>query len=357
MYTLTVGSGSGTFSGVLQGSAIGVLAIVKDGAGTQTLSGANLYTGGTTVSGGMLLINNTTGSGLGAGAMSVATGATLGGTGAFSGAVAVAGRLAPGPVTAVLSTGPLCFGSGGTLALELNGATPGSGHDQVAVTGAVDLSGVALDVSAATPLQVGDAFTVVSNDGADAVVGTFASGSAFTTGKYAFAIDYAGGDGNDVVLTASAITNLPPANTVPSGPQTVAEDTALVFSTANGNVVAISDADAGSAVMQVALTATNGTVTFTGTISDINAALDGLSFAPTPAFNGAAALQITTDDLGNTGSDGPKSDTDTVSITVTEVNDAPAAMNNALSSVAEDSGARAIPFTALTGNDSAGPAN
>src|SRR5207244_1416812 len=57
------------------------------------------------------------------------------------------------------------------------------------------------------------------------------------------------------------------------------------------------------------------------------------------------------------GAPDPKSDTATVSFTVTEVNDAPTAVNDALSSVAEDSGQRTIPFATLTANDSKGPAN
>ena len=44
-------------------------------------------------------------------------------------------------------------------------------------------------------------------------------------------------------------------------------------------------------------------------------------------------------------------------ITVTEVNDAPAAGNDPLSSVAEDSGVRLIAIASLLGNDSRGPAN
>ena len=67
----------------------------------------------------------------------------------------------------------------------------------------------------------------------------------------------------------------------------------------------------------------DATMTFTGSIIDINTALDGLSFAPTPDFNGAANLQIVTNDLGNTGSGGALSDTDDVAITVDAVNDAP----------------------------------
>ena len=120
-----------------------------------------------------------------------------------------------------------------------------------------------------------------------------------------------------------AITVLPvndaPVNTVP-GAQTINEDTALVFSGAKR--ITVSDVDAGTNPVQVTLTASQGTVTlagttgltfstgdgaadavmtFTGTLADINTALNNLSFQPLANFNGAAALTIGTNDLGNTG--------------------------------------------------------
>jgi autotransporter-associated beta strand protein len=57
--TLTVGAanGSGTFSGTLQNAGSGVLALVKTGTGTQTLTGPLNYTGGTTVNGGVLVLS------------------------------------------------------------------------------------------------------------------------------------------------------------------------------------------------------------------------------------------------------------------------------------------------------------
>ena len=65
-------------------------------------------------------------------------------------------------------------------------------------------------------------------------------------------------------------------------------------------------------------------MTFQGTIAAINTALNGLTFSPTADFNGAgASLQVVTNDLGNTGSGGAKTDTDSVAITVNAVNDAP----------------------------------
>jgi autotransporter-associated beta strand protein len=59
----------------------------KVGTGMLTLSAANTYTGGTTVSAGTLRVANTTGSGTGTGAVAVNTGGTLDGTGTIAGAV------------------------------------------------------------------------------------------------------------------------------------------------------------------------------------------------------------------------------------------------------------------------------
>ncbi|MEZ6122627.1 MAG: DUF2341 domain-containing protein [Planctomycetaceae bacterium] len=64
-------------------------------------------------------------------------------------------------------------------------------------------------------------------------------------------------------------------------------------------------------------------VTLTGSISNINALLNGLTFSPTAAFNGTASITVATDDLGNTGLGGAKTDTDTVNITVGTANAAP----------------------------------
>ena len=70
---------------------------------------------------------------------------------------------------------------------------------------------------------------------------------------------------------------------------------------------------------------TNGTasVHVTGTLAAVNAALNGMTYRGAPNFNGPDTLQVTTDDLGNTGAGGALTDTDTVAITVTPVNDAP----------------------------------
>jgi hypothetical protein len=141
--------------------------------------------------------------------------------------------------------------------------------------------------------------------------------------------------------TAHAATNLPPSITVP-GAQTTNEDTSR--SLAAANAISVSDPDAGANAIEVALSVTNGTLTlsgttglvfgvgdgagdgamtFTGTVTDINAALEGTTYTPATNYNGADALVIGADDLGNTGTGGAMTAVDSVAITVSAVNDNP----------------------------------
>ncbi|QSB00441.1 DUF4347 domain-containing protein [Methylomonas sp. EFPC1] len=117
-------------------------------------------------------------------------------------------------------------------------------------------------------------------------------------------------------VSIKASINTAPVNTVPAA-QTTNEDTAKVFSSANGNAITITDADAGGANNEITLTATNGTLTlggttgltfiagdgtadntmrFRGTASAINTALNGLSFTPTAEYSGGATLTLATKD-------------------------------------------------------------
>src|SRR5262249_50313104 len=81
-------------------------------------------------------------------------------------------------------------------------------------------------------------------------------------------------------------------------------------------------------------------------------------FTPDPDFNGTASFDYTVQDDGTTaGANDFRTDVGTVRITVTEANDAPVAADDPLTSIAEDSGDRIIPFSALLGNDRRGPSN
>jgi hypothetical protein len=168
-------------------------------------------------------------------------------------------------------------------------------------------------------------------------------------------------------ITVSAVNDAP-VNTVP-GAQQVTENGTRTFSTANGNAISIADIDADGGAMKETLTATNGvitlgstaglaftvgngnanpTMTFTGTIASVNAALQGMTFAPTNGFSGAATLTIVTNDQGNTGSGGALSDTDVVNITV---NDGGTLQLSASTySVGENSGPGVITITRTGGS-------
>src|SRR4030095_1372597 len=122
-------------------------------------------------------------------------------------------------------------------------------------------------------------------------------------------------DVDSIAITVNAVNDAP-VNTVPAA-QTMSEDGTLTFSTANGNAISIADVDAGSSSVQVTLAATNGvltlagttgltvsgngtgTVTVTGTLANINTAINGLVFAPTGNFNGSAHLPGTTHHHGH----------------------------------------------------------
>jgi len=137
--------------------------------------------------------------------------------------------------------------------------------------------------------------------------------------------------------------NATPVNTVPSA-QTTNEDTAKVFSTANSNAITVTDAEDATLTTTVSIASGKGTLSITasghgatvsattisiqleGTATQINAALEGLTYTPTANVNGAgyATLTVLT-------SDGVTADTDTVTINVTAVDDAPVASSMAAS--------------------------
>ncbi len=163
-----------SFSGIdslAGGSGADVFDLTGSLAGTLTLGNNDLLQGNGTVAGGF----------------TAASGSTV----------------APGASPDIINSGNVSFTSGSTYSVELNGTTPGSsGHDQLNVTGTVSLSGSTLDVTLGFTPSPGDEFIIIANDGADAVTGNF-SGLAEGAVVNTLIISYVGGDGNDVVLTAT----------------------------------------------------------------------------------------------------------------------------------------------------------
>jgi CSLREA domain-containing protein len=153
--------------------------------------------------------------------------------------------------------------------------------------------------------------------------------------------DGAGGSAFDVATIAIAPVNDAPVNTLPGAVATL-EDTAIVFTGATR--IAVTDTDAGSAAVQVSLTASQGVLdlsataglvflagdgagdaamTLSGTLAAVNAALDGLRYTPTLHYNGIAFLSILSSDLGANGAGGVRTDSDSTTLSIAPVNDAP----------------------------------
>ena len=205
--------GDGNFGvGLISGSG----AINKNGLGAALLASSSGFSGAINLNNGIFVVDaNCPNS-----AVTINSPTTGGGTLGFSGfggtgtvgtVNVTQGAISAGTLTAptgILNTGNLTFTANGNFAVKIGGTTPGAtGHDQLNVTGVVNLNNARL---APIPWNnfrpaIGDSFTILRNDGADAINGTFlnAPESAVFSGALntAFRITYRGGDGNDVVIT------------------------------------------------------------------------------------------------------------------------------------------------------------
>ena len=151
--TVTVDSSSGAFT---LGSVVsGSNSLVKTGSGTTTLNATNTYNGTTTVSSGMLLVNGDNSAA--SGAVTVASGASLGGSGIIGGATTIqsGGFLAPGNSPGILTfEGVLTLATGSFTNMEIAGSTRGTGYDGIDVGGALTYGG-ALTLTSNTLIGVG----------------------------------------------------------------------------------------------------------------------------------------------------------------------------------------------------------
>ncbi len=140
-------------------------------------------------------------------------GGTLRGSGTITGDVTSAGTLVPtAPPAPINVTGNYSQSTTGAFQATISGPSAGSQYSQLGVTGTVQLAG-ALNVSLSSfAPATGSTFTILNNQGAGAISGTFANlpqGAFIPAGAGAFQINYQGSAGNSVVLTyfGTAVTN------------------------------------------------------------------------------------------------------------------------------------------------------
>ncbi len=203
--TLTLdGTADATFAGQFTGAGL----IAHTGTGHQTFTGVSTMTG-------LLLVDH--------GMVTVATGqvpaaVSIDNDGHFSlmsngtaGSILVTAdghlQLSEGGA-ATGNSGPITLHAGTTF--DVGGTAPLS-LGKLTVAGAVTLGGatLALHLPAGFDPDTDTVFTLIDNDGADAVSGTFAGlaeGATFTVGRFTFKISYVGGTGNDVTLTVAAVS-------------------------------------------------------------------------------------------------------------------------------------------------------
>ncbi|MEO7364619.1 MAG: hypothetical protein ABIV43_03920 [Candidatus Saccharimonadales bacterium] len=157
-----------------------------------------------------------------AGNVNLAKGASLEGTGQVAGLYAATGSTvspghSPGCIT---STGDIVIS--GTYKVDVGGTVACDGYDQLKVTGTVDLTGSTLSATLYNGFvpAVGQAYTIIENDGTDAITGEFtgiADGGTYTNDGVTYSVTYKGGDGgNDVILTVTAVD----ASKLPAAPNT-----------------------------------------------------------------------------------------------------------------------------------------
>jgi autotransporter-associated beta strand protein len=139
--------------------------IIKAGAGTLILNGANTYSGGTDVREGTLAVFNTSGSATGTGALTVSNGSTLTGTGIVGGPATISGSLKPGSSPGDLTfNDTLTLNSTAAVTMEITGIGAGQ-YDRILGNGAntFNLGGNLAFDNTGYSANLGDTITIFGN--------------------------------------------------------------------------------------------------------------------------------------------------------------------------------------------------
>ncbi len=177
-----------TGSGTYAGTMSGSGALTLQGGGVLNMTGASTYTGSTTVNASTLLVNGSLAS-----AVTLANGGILGGSGSIGGLVSNGGMVAPGNSIGTLTVNGSFTQNGGTYVVEAN-ATGQS--DRVNVNGAATINGASVQLVAA-PGSYGTSTTYTILNATGGVSGTYAGVSS----NFAFLTPSLSYNANNVFLT------------------------------------------------------------------------------------------------------------------------------------------------------------
>ena len=282
LFTVGTNNSPTTFSGQIVDSG----KFQKIGTGDLTLSGTNTLTGQASADQGGLYITgsfNTAFSAHGTG--------ILRGTGTVGAFTDAGGAIGAGLPTAdgILTVQSIDMSGGGSVSVRLNGGVAGTSYDQIAVTGAINLTSSTLAITAGGGAVAGDKYTILKNNSGTAITGIFtglAEGARFAQSGNEFVITYVGGAGNDVVLT--------------NGSGTV---TGTVKDTSGNGVAGVTVSNGGTSTLTAAdgsysLSIPDGPVTITPsklgvTFSPASINVNGTG-APIPGQNFVATVILTT---------------------------------------------------------------
>jgi len=274
------------------------------------------------------------------------------------------------PASGSLSeNGSLTFSSANGNALSVSDSAAGAGSDTLS-----------LSVNSGT-LTLGPASGLTVTSGANGtnsmtVSGTLANLNAALSGLvYKPTTGFSGSDSLKVSITDSgdgltASTSVALSINALSAPTikvpataSVIENSVLVFSAANGNAFTIVDANAGSSADTLTINATNGTltlgsttgisitsggngggsITLSGSVTNLNSAINGLTYTPIAGFSGSGSLKMSVNDpiTNLTGSS-------TLGIIVNPLNQPPTVDSPQTAAVTENA---SVVFSVTSGNE------
>ncbi|QQK64438.1 tandem-95 repeat protein [Cobetia sp. cqz5-12] len=236
--------------------------------------------------------------------------------------------------------------TGGTLNMDAAGVT-GNGTSEVTLTGTLSEINAALDDLVLTAAEVNaDTSVILDVEFSDDGNGNLALANAFLVST-AITVNVSG-------------TNDTPTITVGNNAPEVDEDGSLTLSELGVTLADADDFGADNLTLTLTVVApdipdrgtfSNGseTITFTGTVAELQTVLDTEVYKPADDYYGQVTLNIVFNDAGNTGQGGAQIATRDITLAVTPVNDRPVAdgADESIVAIAEDTAAVDIAGTDL----------